>query len=120
MYFLFQQSKINHFFKIAEPSAPPVVDISDEATTAADNNSAMDANTAAVASAVDASVVADTNNNSSTDDRDDQHTSGPSNDPEEAMLKTKGTKKKSKVTRSRLGMSGPVVRTFVKRQRSDL
>ena len=28
--------------------------------------------------------------------------------PEEAMLKTKGTKKNSKVRRSRLGMSGPV------------
>ena len=74
--------KIKHFFKVAGPSAPPVVDISDEATAT---------------DTADTSATADTNNNSSTDDfRDNQQTSGPSNDPEEAMLKTKGTKKKSK------------------------
>ena len=44
---LFRQPKINHFFKIAEP---PVVDISDEATT----------------TEADASATADTNKNSTT------------------------------------------------------
>ena len=116
-----QQPKINHFFKIAEPSAPPVVDISDEATSTAavadtNNNSSTNATAPAVASAVDASVAADTNNNSS----DGLHPSGPSNDPEDAMLKTWATKKKPqklhqlqapttpRVTRSRMGMSGPM------------
>ena len=72
-----------------------MVDISDEATT----------------TEADASATADTNNNSS----DGLHTSGPSNDPEDVMLKTWVTKKKPR----KLGMSGPAVRTPVKRQRSD-
>ena len=71
MTFKFQQPKINHFFKIAEP---PVVDISEEATTKETTTEA------------DVSSTAD--NNSS----DGLHTSKPSNDPEDVMLKTLVTK----------------------------
>ena len=69
------------------------------ASAAADtnNNYATDATIAPVASTADAFAAADTYNFSTDYFRVNQHTSGPSNDPEEAMLKIKETtKKKSK------------------------